>query len=425
MKYMINNVLNHMMKESNSEYGIFFTEYIFKEHSMKRSIALILILSSFVIGCAHKNTDTQTLNNPETKENQERLYTFSWSYDENSGLKPRGGTTKGAPVHLDTTENTAWLSINEPGISKFEKDRRAILAMAGDYRVTFDFIETVPLKSGYKIRNPYQSWATEFIKVIEDRGDFISLQHVLVMYIVNDEGVIQDPIVVKHWRQDWTYQDNEILEYKGNNTWQERKIPVNESLGTWSQAVYQVDDTPRYEALGIWVHDSNYSAWTTPYIWRPLPRREFSARDDYNVLVSENRIIINPGGWVHEQNNIKLVVDDNGVPVKESPYLAKEVGLNRYERITGTDFTPGIDYWTNTAEFWKDVRDAWAEALSQDGIIKINSTYQNKKLYEYLFEYADHVTKENYNTEEGSHFAAMTINNFIIKTNDKPDSSVY
>ena len=392
---------------------------------MNRSILLILVISSIFIGCGYKNSNPHLSDNSGKNDAVEMLYTFSWSYDDNSNLKPRGGTTKGAPVVLDKTENPAWLSIYEPGISKFEQDRRAILALAGDYRVTFDFIETVPIKSGYEIQNPYQSWATEFIKVIGDRGDFISLQHILVMYVVNEEGVVQDPIVVKHWRQDWTYQEDEILEFKGNNSWEVKKIPASESEGKWSQAVYQVDDSPRYEAIGKWIHDVNYSTWTTPAIWRPLPRREFSVRDDYNVLVSENRLIINSTGWVHEQDNIKLVVDENGVPIKNNPYLVKEVGLNRYERITGTDFTPGLEYWNNTAEFWKGVREAWANVLSQDGIIKLNSKYQNKKLYEYLFEYSDNINAENYDTEEGSKFATKTINNFVIETNGKIDSGLY
>jgi hypothetical protein len=392
---------------------------------MKKSILLIIVIGFILIGCANKRNTPHLSDNPGTNDTVERLYTFSWSYDDNSNLKPRGGTTKGAPVVLDYTENPAYLAIYEPGISKFEQDRRAILALAGEYRVTFDFIETVPIKNGYEIRNPYQSWATEVIEVIEDRGNFISLQHILVMYVVNDEGVVHDPIVVKHWRQDWKHQDEEILEYKGNNSWQIKKNPASESEGKWSQAVYQVDDSPRYEALGTWVHDVNYSTWTTPAIWRPLPRREFSVRDNYNVLVSENRLIINSTGWVHEQDNIKLVVDENGVPLKNNPYLVKEVGLNRYQRITGTDFSPGLDYWNNSAEFWKDVRQAWANVLSQDELVKLNSTYENRKLYDYLFEYSDNINAENYNTEEGSKFATTTINNFVIKSNDIPDSPVY
>ena len=66
--------------------------------------------------------------------------------------------------------------------AEIEQDRKAILAMAGDYKVTFQFQETVGIKPGYELKEPYHSEATEFIEVIEDRGDFISLQHVLVLH---------------------------------------------------------------------------------------------------------------------------------------------------------------------------------------------------------------------------------------------------
>ena len=120
-----------------------------------------------------------------------------------------------------------------------------------------------------------------------------------------------------------------------------------------------------------------------------------------------------------------MVVEDSGVPVKDSPYLVKEVGINRYERITGTDFSVGLDYWTNTAEFWKDVRNAWAKVLSQNDTVRLKSKYNDKKLYEYLFEYAYNVNAENYESEEGSKFATTTINNFIINKNEKTDNAVY
>ncbi|MEM7009055.1 MAG: DUF6607 family protein, partial [Thermodesulfobacteriota bacterium] len=232
---------------------------------MKRSLALILFSICFAAGCASKNNVPESQSesySTQLTQSEERLYTFSWSYDQNSELKPRGGTSMGAPVVLDESENTAWLSIYEPGISDFERDRRAILAMAGDYRVTFDFIETVPLRSGYVIKNPYHSWATEFVEVIEDKGDFISLQHILVMYIKNDEGEIEGPMIVKHWRQDWKYQDTDVLDYIGNSTWQLKKIPAAKAKGKWSQSVYQVDDSPRYGGIGEWIHDGNYSSWT-------------------------------------------------------------------------------------------------------------------------------------------------------------------
>ena len=58
-------------------------------------------------------------------------YTFSWPLD-GSTLKPRGGSTKGPPVTLDRSEAPSWKALQAPDISAFERDRRAILAMAGD-----------------------------------------------------------------------------------------------------------------------------------------------------------------------------------------------------------------------------------------------------------------------------------------------------
>ena len=341
-------------------------------------------------------------------------------------MKPRGGETTGPAVTLETTPNPGWLAIQKPGIDKFEKDRQAILAMQGVYRVTFDFIETVPLRAGYNPARPYQSWATEFVEVIRDSGDFISLQHVLVMYFIDENGKVQGPEIIKHWRQDWKYEDTELLEYQGNNTWKTITVPVPKAKGKWSQAVYQVDDTPRYEGLGEWVYDENYYEWTSNPTWRPLPRREFTVREDYTVLSGINRVTINPGGWIHEQDNIKLVVDASGKPLAKDPYIAKETGLNRYELIVGFDYKAGLDYWHRTAPFWADVRTAWAETISENQPLQLRNTYEGKHIYEYLSEYADGITPETaYDSAEGRKYAKSVIDNFVIKTGQPAKSGVY
>src|SRR5258705_12881922 len=69
-------------------------------------------------------------------------FTFAWPLGEHA-LKPRGASTRGAPVVLDTAPGAAWKRLREPGLGAFERDRRAILAMAGPYRVSFDFLEVV------------------------------------------------------------------------------------------------------------------------------------------------------------------------------------------------------------------------------------------------------------------------------------------
>ncbi len=89
--------------------------------------------------------------------------------------------------------------------------------MAGDFNVTFDFRETVSLTPGYELKKPKLSGAEEIVRVVEDRGDFISLQQILVMKM-GDET-----IVTKHWRQDWQYQPASVLVFIGGNAWETQR----------------------------------------------------------------------------------------------------------------------------------------------------------------------------------------------------------
>ena len=91
---------------------------------------------------------------------------------------------------------------------KLAKDRAAILAMAGDYYVDFQFKETVALDSGYKLKKPYTSDASETVKVIKNTDTCIVMQHLLL----NEET----GVVIKHWKQEWNYQDTDIHEFAGN-----------------------------------------------------------------------------------------------------------------------------------------------------------------------------------------------------------------
>ncbi|NJO13381.1 MAG: hypothetical protein HC872_07890 [Gammaproteobacteria bacterium] len=127
--------------------------------------------------------------------NEAPRYTFSWPIE--GGLAPRGGSTKGPPVTLDQSESPAWTRLQEKGLSDFERDRRAILAMAGTYRVTFDFLEVTPFGAQDGAKAPYQSWGTEKVYVDSDKGEFISLVHILEMRIVQADGKVSEPMVTK------------------------------------------------------------------------------------------------------------------------------------------------------------------------------------------------------------------------------------
>lgn len=257
----------------------------------------------------------------------------------------------------------------------FEKDRKAILAMAGDFKVGFHFQETLSLREGYQVREKaYEESAFETVKVVEDSGKRIVLQHLLQV----------GPTVVKHWAQIWTYEDTEILEFQGSRVWTTKKLTPEEAKGKWSQRVTQVDDSPRYEGIAAWVHGDQTSEWTA-LANRPKPRRE-EKRDDYDLLVVTNRHTVTPAGWVHEQDNAKTVKRDG----KTYP-LCREIGFNPYLRVTGHDFAKANDYWQKTAPFWKDVRGVWDELSPSQGSIKVLTKSDDGRLLDVVAEWVEDV----------------------------------
>jgi hypothetical protein len=330
-----------------------------------------------------------------------KQFIFAWPLDQ-AALKPRGATTRGVPVTLDPAPGEAWKRLTEPGLSAQERDRRAILAMAGPYRVSFDFLEVVRFDPELKQDAPYQSWGTEYVFVAESRPDFIALQHILAMRVLQPDGKASEPIVVRHWRQEWRHEAERLLAYQGANTWAPRETPAAQRKGTWVQSVYQVDDSPRYASRGRWQHTDGMSTWISDETWRPLPRREFSVRKDYDVLVGTNRHTITPQGWVQEENNLKLVMNSN-------KYLSREYGVARYERIRDYDFGPGETYYRRTEPFWAEVRAAWRELEQGRGRFGVRAPVDQAQLFMPFFDYAERLA-------EGAAFDRDAARNFVRRT---------
>jgi len=352
----------------------------------------------------------------ETKEikkcdsNQEQ-YVFSWPISNQCDDKPRGGTSKGVEVIKDTAVHEGWLKIQTNNLSQFEKDRLAILAMAGPYKVDFSFLETVGFSEGFERDKPYHSWGTEYVYVVADKPELISLQHVMVMYFKTEDGGVSEPMVMKHWRQDWTYQDNSLLVYQGNNSWKKQSVSANDAQGKWSQAVFQVDDSPRYESIGRWQHNPSFSSWISETTQRPLPRREYSIRKDYQILEGFNRHTINRFGWVQEEENWKKALHEDG---SLKAYLSKEEGIGRYQRIVGTDFKPGDAYMAKAGLFWSDVRLVWQEIFKQSDQLALNKSVDGVPLFMPLFEYAQQVMEaDSYDSSVGQAKAKEIINKYI------------
>lgn len=242
------------------------------------------------------------------------------------------------------------LAIGSYAQKKKKQDIEAIMDMCGCHEVTFNFAETFSPIEGYEFHDNYTSSGLEYVFPVEESDDKIVLQHLLV---------INDTMIIKHWRQDWLYENTSLYTYHEDNTWKYTELHPKEVKGQWTQKVYQVDDGPRYEGSGSWVHVDGTHYWES-FADAPLPRREFSKRSDYNVTARKNRQEILENGWVHEQDN-KKIVRKNG----EDKLIAEEKGYNPYIRVDMTRCQPAIDWWTETEVFWADVRAVWDELFAK------------------------------------------------------------
>jgi|GEM_PF-2487194 len=149
-------------------------------------------------------------------------------------------------------------------------------------------------------------------------------------------------------------------------------------------------ETPRYEAVGTWSHVGGLSTFTSSDFWRPLPRREFSIRKDYNVLAGTHQLILNPTGWLHLQNNRKVVVEDG----KIQKTLATELGAVRYQQITTPELTLAADYWKKTSPYWDAIRKKWSEVYAENKEFTLQKRFGGRGLFMHHFAHARELEQE-------------------------------
>ena len=234
------------------------------------------------------------------------------------------------------------VAINLNAQSKLKKDIASIKQMCGCFEITFEFSETFIYSkdSLYQPSKNKTDRGLEWAQLVVDEKDRITIQHILQV------GDSSDPYIVKHWRQDWLYQNQEFYHYDGDNNWKYVKLPKQDVKGQWTQKVFQVDDSPRYEGSSSWVHIDGKSYWEN-YTDAPLPRRERTIRSDYNVLNRGNRHEIKEIGWVHDQNNKKIVRSEN-----KDLVIAMEKGYNTYKRVEDEKCSGASDWWEENKEKW-------------------------------------------------------------------------
>lgn len=286
--------------------------------------------------------------------------------------------------------------------TKFDQDREAIKSLAGTYKVTFNYAETFSPDDDYKFHERHRSSAKELALILEDSPKKIVIQHLLV--------IRGDSMIIKHWREDWTFEDTQILAFDKNDTWKKVTLAANDVKGKWTQKVYQVDDSPRYQAIGTWVHVDGKHQWQSNSD-SPLPRREYSERSDYNVLNRGNTLYLTKMGWMFEQDNKKIVRSESG-----DKLLAMEKGMEEFVKTDAKSFGYAQTWWKQQEKFWKDARETWDTIFAENSVIKLTSKVDNKLLYEQFFALGNQSVKENWDSAKNKDGVKKIILAYLAKS---------
>ena len=292
-----------------------------------------------------------------------------------------------------------FISFTNNAQSKKKQDIEAIKSMCGCYEVAFRFAETFAPDKDYEFHDNHRSGALEYVFPVEEGKDKIVLQHLLV---------IGDTMIMKHWRQDWLYENTDLYSYDKDNSWVYKNKPEAEVKGQWTQKVYQVDDGPRYEGSSSWVHVDGRHYWENTAD-APLPRREFTKRKDYNVMLRRNRQEITANGWVHEQDNDKIVRSATG-----DQLIAQEKGMNTYKKVDDSQCQIAKEWWEENKTYWADVRAVWDELFASKQTITIRRKVDDKILFMKLFALQDELLSDRaYESSVGKDKIRATIQEYI------------
>ena len=298
--------------------------------------------------------------------------------------------TVALPVSYVSAHGPIATKPTEQEQAKFNADRANILAMAGTFKVKFDFQEQTSWQVDYTPIAPKVSGGHEVVRVIEDTGKHIKLQHILVI-----EGE-DKTLLVKHWRQDWTYAPESMLVYDRANYWKLETVPEKMRNGRWSQTVWQSDDSPRYGGVGEWSNEGGVPRWRSGWTSRPLARRDAVRKPVYDRYMGINRHSPSPTGWIHWQDNMKMGMKGG----KLMPFV-QEMTLNTYTRFDGFKAERADAYWTKTKEYWAAVRAEWDAIIKRDGAITVPERAETGSASgERLMTYADEIEVGTLTTAE-------------------------
>ncbi|MFT3827704.1 MAG: hypothetical protein QM731_27540 [Chitinophagaceae bacterium] len=251
-----------------------------------------------------------------------------------------------------------------------KEDISSIKSLCGCYEVEFKYAETFATDKNYQLKDKYVAKGIEWAGLVEGTDKKFVIQHILV---------IDDSMIVKHWREDWTYQNTDLLKYNQGTEWKKVHLPASQVAGQWTQSVWEVDDAPRYQGTAVWVHQNGQHFWKN-VTDAPLPRREYTKRKDYNVLTRGNTIALTDTGWVHEQDNAK-VVRTAGQP---DQLVVMEKGYNIYRKIDDSKCKVASQWWAKYNGYWNKVRSNWDNLIGKKELVSLQREVKNQSLTKQL-----------------------------------------
>ena len=122
-------------------------------------------------------------------------------------------------------------------------------------------------------------------------------------------------------------------------------------------------------------------------------------------------------GWVQEEENLKVKLEQTGTLASTSPVLAKEIGLARYEKILDHDWTPGDDYWHKTGVFWQSVRKIWSGLIQdQPNLMLDQEKLKSKPMFMTVFNLANKFSDSKINAQAESEIKSAILDYVKIET---------
>lgn len=278
------------------------------------------------------------------------------------------------------------------------EDIAAIRGQCGCHDVSFSYAETFAPEKSYTFKDRYTAKGTELVFVEEESPTKFVIQHLLV---------VGDTMVIKHWREDWLFQNTNLLKFDQNASWKRLSLKPEQVKGQWTQKVFEVDDSPRYEGSATWIHADGRHYWEST-VDAPLPRREYTKRTDYNVMRRTNHHEITASGYVHEQDNDKIIRSEAG-----DQLLVSEKGLNTYTRTDEKKCQAAKDWWAKNRAYWANVRTVWNEMLANRDAVGIKGQVKGQVLGRELDELATTAQKTAYSSAATRPLIRQTIEKYL------------